>query len=77
MADMWWWLLLGVFGQQAGQKAARPEPAAVESPRITVRELDSLLGGQDTINVPSWSPKEQLFAYITYRLLGAGDTATK
>jgi hypothetical protein len=76
MADMWWWLLLGVFGQQAGQKAARPEPAAVES-RITVRELDSLLGGQGTINVPSRSPKGQLFAYITYRPLGAGDTASR
>jgi len=76
MADVWWWLLLGVFGQQAGQKAARPEPAAVES-RITVWELDSLLGGQGTINVPSWSPKGQFFAYITYRLLGAGDTASR
>ncbi|MCX6617537.1 MAG: hypothetical protein NTZ98_15750 [Acidobacteria bacterium] len=42
-----------------------------------VRELDSLLGGQGTINVPSWSPRGQLFAYITYRLLGAGDTASR
>lgn len=42
-----------------------------------IRELDSLLGGQGTINVPSWSPKGQLFAYVTYRLLGAGDTASR
>jgi len=69
MADVWWWLLLGVFGQQAGQKASGPEPAAVES-RITVWELDNLLGWQGTINVLSWSPKGA--AFCLYHVPAAG-----
>ena len=33
-----------------------------------IKELDKLLGGQGTINVPSWSPDSMFFAYISYSL---------
>lgn len=71
MADMWWWLLLGVFGRQAGQKAARPEPAAVES-RITVMAAD---GSAKTVvytaarhfEAPNWSPDGGALVYCARR----------
>jgi TolB protein len=34
-----------------------------------VRELTRLLGGQGTINVPSWSPDSRRFAFVSYRIL--------
>ncbi|MGI9174849.1 MAG: TolB family protein [Rhodothermales bacterium] len=34
-----------------------------------VREIVELFGGQGTINVPSWSPDGQRFAFVRYRLL--------
>lgn len=36
-----------------------------------VRELCRLMGGQGTINVPSWSPDGQRFAFVSYRWLSA------
>jgi TolB protein len=33
------------------------------------RVLVSLFGGQGTINVPSWSPDSQQFAFVSYRIL--------
>ena len=34
-----------------------------------VRELARLVGGQGTINVPSWSPDSRRFAFVSYRIL--------
>ncbi len=34
-----------------------------------VRTLAKLFGGQGTINVPSWSPDSQKFAFVSYRLV--------
>jgi TolB protein len=35
-----------------------------------------LFGGQGTLNVPSWSPDAQRFAFVSYRLLGANEETT-
>jgi Tol biopolymer transport system component len=40
-----------------------PEPGAQPGPIETVVHL---FGGQGTINVPSWSPDGQRFAYVSY-----------
>jgi TolB protein len=40
-------------------------PLAGGKPRV----LTALFGGQGTINVPSWSPDSQSFAFVSYRLL--------
>jgi TolB protein len=32
-----------------------------------VRELCRFLGGQGTINVPSWSPDSKQFAFVSYK----------
>jgi TolB protein len=32
--------------------------------------LTQLFGGQGTVNVPSWSPDSQSFAFVSYRLVG-------
>ena len=37
-----------------------------------VRTLARLFGGQGTINVNSWSPDSQKFAFVSYRILGLG-----
>jgi TolB protein len=34
-----------------------------------IRVLASLLGGQGTINVPSWSPDSKQFGFVSYQLL--------
>ncbi len=34
-----------------------------------VQELATLLGGQGTINVPSWAPDSQSFAFVSYEML--------
>lgn len=34
-----------------------------------IRVLGSLLGGQGTINVPSWSPDSRCFAFVSYRIV--------
>ena len=31
-----------------------------------VRDLDAFNGGQGTINVPSWAPTSDRFAYVRY-----------
>ena len=36
------------------------------SPGGEIRELGTLFGGQGTMNVPSWSPDSQSFAYVAY-----------
>jgi len=36
--------------------------------RRDVQTLARIFGGQGTINVPSWSPDSQKFAYVSYRL---------
>jgi len=33
-----------------------------------ITEVGALLGGQGTINVPSWSPDSKFFAYVSYSL---------
>ena len=50
-------------------------PADVDDVRLRlldadgrIREITSLFGGQGTMNVPSWSPDSQRFAYVTYPL---------
>lgn len=35
-----------------------------------ITELARFVGGQGTINVPSWSPDSQAFAFVSYRLGG-------
>ena len=35
-----------------------------------IRILARLLGGQGTINVPSWSPDSKRVAFVSYRLIG-------
>jgi TolB protein len=35
------------------------------------RDLDAFNGGQGTINVNSWSPDSQRFAYVRYPMRGA------
>jgi len=42
-----------------------------------VRVLASLLGGQGTINVPSWSPDSKKIAYVSYEQLPAEDLAAQ
>jgi len=37
--------------------------------RGRVRELARFVGGQGTINVPSWSPDSRRFAFVSYRIL--------
>lgn len=34
----------------------------------TIRDIDRFLGGQGTINVPSWAPDSSAFAYVRYPL---------
>ena len=34
------------------------------------RIVATLFGGQGTINVPSWSPDSEHFAFVSYRLVG-------
>jgi Tol biopolymer transport system component len=41
----------------------RTMPVEGGEPRIVAR----LFGGQGTINVPSWSPDSQRFAFVSYR----------
>jgi TolB protein len=41
----------------------RPNPSAI-------REVIRLFGGQGTINVNSWSPDSQRFAFVRYELIG-------
>lgn len=38
------------------------------SPDGEIREVATLFGGQGTMNVPSWSPDSQSFAYVAYPL---------
>ncbi len=45
--------------------ALRLMPAEGGEPRV----LTQLFGGQGTINVPSWSPDSQEFAFVSYRLV--------
>jgi Tol biopolymer transport system component len=40
----------------------RLAPAAGGAPRV----IATLFGGQGTINVPSWSPDSQRFAFVSY-----------
>ena len=40
-------------------------PASGGEPKI----LATLLGGQGTINVPSWSPDSKMVAFVSYRLV--------
>lgn len=40
-------------------------PASGGEPRVVA----SLIGGQGTINVPSWAPDSRRFAFVSYRLL--------
>jgi Tol biopolymer transport system component len=35
----------------------------------SVKTLCSFTGGQGTINVPSWSPDGQRFAFVTYQYI--------
>jgi TolB protein len=35
-----------------------------------IQVLGKLLGGQGTINVPSWSPDGKQFAFVSYALVG-------
>jgi Tol biopolymer transport system component len=44
---------------------------SLKDKRITV--LAKLFGGQGTINVPSWSPDGQQFAFVSYQLLPKED----
>lgn len=37
-----------------------------------VKTLARLFGGQGTINVNSWSPDSQKFAFVSYRIRGLG-----
>lgn len=37
-----------------------------------VKTLTRLFGGQGTLNVHSWSPDSRKFAFVSYRLVGAG-----
>jgi TolB protein len=37
------------------------------------RVLATLFGGQGTLNVPSWSPDSKEFAFVSYRLVEAGE----
>jgi dipeptidyl aminopeptidase/acylaminoacyl peptidase len=48
-------------------------PADVEDVRVRlletsgrIREIATVFGGQGTMNVPSWSPDGQYFAYVAY-----------
>jgi len=43
--------------------------------KITV--LAKLLGGQGTINVPSWSPDSKRLAFVSYQLIPNEDLTTK
>jgi len=45
--------------------ALRIMPLSGGTPRVLAR----LFGGQGTINVPSWSPDSQSFAFVSYRLI--------
>lgn len=38
------------------------------TPQGEIREIATLFGGQGTMNVPSWSPDSQSFAYVAYPL---------
>jgi hypothetical protein len=38
------------------------------SPEGEIREVATLFGGQGTMNVPSWSPDSQSFAFAAYPL---------
>jgi TolB protein len=42
-----------------------------------IRTLVKLFGGQGTINVPSWSPDSQQFAFVSYKLLSSGPSGAK
>ena len=55
-----------VEGHPANRDVAlRLMPIAGGEPKIVAR----LLGGQGTINVPSWSPDSASFGFVSYRLL--------
>ena len=50
-------------------------PADIDDVRVRlltaageIREIAALFGGQGTMNVPSWSPDSQSFAYVAYPL---------
>jgi Tol biopolymer transport system component len=56
-----------VEGHPANQDVVlRLMPIGGGEPRVVAR----FLGGQGTINVPSWSPDGTRFAFVSYRLLG-------
>lgn len=42
----------------------------------TIRTIVGLVGGSGTINVPSWSPDSQHFAFVSYQMLPAEDTGS-
>jgi Tol biopolymer transport system component len=44
---------------------------SLKDKKITV--LAKLFGGQGTINVPSWLPNGQQFAFVSYQLLPKED----
>jgi len=35
-----------------------------------IRDIDAFNGGQGTINVNSWAPDSQTFAYVRYPFIG-------
>jgi len=53
----------------------RPLPGAKVTP-ASVRVLEELIGGQGTLNLNSWSPDSQRFAYVSYEVLDGGGEAS-
>jgi TolB protein len=52
-------------------------PVSDELKEAKITVLATLLGGQGTINVPSWSPDSKKVAFVSYELLHPEDAAIK
>lgn len=54
-----------------GHPANQPVRLRLMTPEgADIREVAKFIGGQGTINVPSWSPDGRSFAFVRYRVLG-------
>ena len=78
------WLVLisfakGTKGHPANQnvilRRMRMPSAAAKAKPGKVAEVVRLFGGQGTLNVNSWAPKGNRFAYVSYELIGSAPAA--
>jgi Tol biopolymer transport system component len=65
-----WIVCLSYNGDVKGHPASQPiRLRLIPVGGGPIREVATLLGGQGTINVPSWSPDSQSFAFVSYEML--------